>query len=79
MATSVFSLHLKGVRFFGIHRHHPGDNQNVLGFFGMIGCYKGFNAENGTASVGQMQIRSDSLTNHFIIDMLAVQLTDLFF
>jgi hypothetical protein len=24
------SLHLKGVRFFGIHRHHPGDNQNVL-------------------------------------------------
>jgi phospholipid/cholesterol/gamma-HCH transport system permease protein len=53
--TSVFSLHLKGFRFFGIHRHHPGDNQNVLLWFfiGMIGCYKGFNAENGTASVGQ--------------------------
>jgi phospholipid/cholesterol/gamma-HCH transport system permease protein len=24
-----------------------------FGFIGMIGCYKGFNAENGTASVGQ--------------------------
>jgi hypothetical protein len=32
MATSVFSLHLKGFRFFGIHRHHPG-NQNVLLWF----------------------------------------------
>jgi phospholipid/cholesterol/gamma-HCH transport system permease protein len=44
----------------------------------MIGCYKGFNAENGTASVGQAA-NSAALTNHFIIDMLAVQLTDLFF
>jgi ABC-type transporter Mla maintaining outer membrane lipid asymmetry permease subunit MlaE len=55
MATSVFSLHLKGVRFFGIHRHHPATIKTFFfGFFiGMIGCYKGFNAENGTASVGQ--------------------------
>lgn len=53
-----------------------------FGFFiGMIGCYKGFNAENGTASVGQAAnsaVVTASLTI-FIIDMLAVQLTDLFF
>jgi hypothetical protein len=44
----------------------------------MIGCYKGF-AENGTARWSSKFGSSDSLTNHFIIDMLAVQLTDLFF
>jgi hypothetical protein len=33
MATSVFSLHLKGVRFFGIHRHHPRQSKNVLWFY----------------------------------------------
>ncbi|WP_339920726.1 ABC transporter permease [uncultured Flavobacterium sp.] len=53
-----------------------------FGFFiGMIGCYKGFNAENGTASVGQAAnsaVVTASLTI-FIIDMLAVQLTDLLF
>jgi phospholipid/cholesterol/gamma-HCH transport system permease protein len=53
-----------------------------FGFFiGMIGCYKGFNAENGTASVGQAAnsaVVTASLTI-FIIDLLAVQLTDLFF
>jgi phospholipid/cholesterol/gamma-HCH transport system permease protein len=40
-------------RFFGIHRHHPATIKTFFfGFFiGMIGC--GFNAENGTASVGQ--------------------------
>lgn len=51
-----------------------------FGFFvGMIGCYKGFNAENGTESVGKAAnsaVVTASLTI-FIIDMLAVQLTDL--
>lgn len=53
-----------------------------FGFFiGMIGCYKGFNAAKGTESVGKAAISAvvaASLTI-FIIDMLAVQLTDLFF
>jgi phospholipid/cholesterol/gamma-HCH transport system permease protein len=53
-----------------------------FGFFiGLIGCYKGFNAENGTASVGKAAnsaVVTASLTI-FIIDMLAVQLTDLLF
>ena len=53
-----------------------------FGFFiGLIGCYKGFNASNGTASVGiaaNEAVVSASLSV-FIIDMLAVQITDLFF
>lgn len=53
-----------------------------FGFFiGMIGCYKGFNAENGTESVGKAAnsaVVTASITI-FIIDMLAVQVTDLFF
>jgi phospholipid/cholesterol/gamma-HCH transport system permease protein len=53
-----------------------------FGFFiGLIGCYKGFNASNGTASVGvaaNSAVVSASLSI-FIIDMLAVQLTDLLF
>ncbi len=53
-----------------------------FGFFiGMIGCYKGFNAANGTESVGKAAnsaVVAASLTI-FIIDMLAVQITDLFF
>jgi phospholipid/cholesterol/gamma-HCH transport system permease protein len=53
-----------------------------FGFFiGIIGCYKGFNASNGTASVGiaaNEAVVSASLSI-FIIDMLAVQITDLFF
>lgn len=53
-----------------------------FGFFiGMIGCYKGFTAANGTESVGKAAnsaVVTASLTI-FIIDMLAVQLTDLFF
>jgi phospholipid/cholesterol/gamma-HCH transport system permease protein len=53
-----------------------------FGFFiGMIGCYKGYNAANGTESVGKaanaaVVVASLSI---FIIDMLAVQITDLFF
>jgi phospholipid/cholesterol/gamma-HCH transport system permease protein len=53
-----------------------------FGFFiGLIGCYKGFNASNGTASVGiaaNSAVVSASLSI-FIIDMLAVQVTDFFF
>ncbi len=53
-----------------------------FGFFiGMIGCYKGFTAANGTESVGKAAnsaVVVASLTI-FIIDMLAVQITDLFF
>ena len=48
---------------------------------GLIGCYKGFNASGGTASVGvaaNEAVVAASLSI-FIIDMLAVQITDLFF
>ena len=48
---------------------------------GLIGCYKGFTAANGTESVGKAAnsaVVAASLTI-FIIDMLAVQITDLFF
>jgi phospholipid/cholesterol/gamma-HCH transport system permease protein len=53
-------------------------------FFGMaigvIGCYKGFNALQGTASVGTAA-NSAVVTSSmaiFVIDMLAVQITDIF-
>jgi phospholipid/cholesterol/gamma-HCH transport system permease protein len=53
-------------------------------FFGMaigiIGCYKGFHAEGGTASVGtaaNSSVVTASLAI-FFIDMITVQLTDLF-
>lgn len=53
-----------------------------FGFFiGVIGCYKGFNVSKGTASVGvaaNEAVVAASLSV-FIIDMLAVQVTDLFF
>ena len=53
-----------------------------FGFFiGMIGCYKGYTAANGTESVGKAansSVVAASLTI-FIIDMMAVQITDLFF
>ncbi len=48
---------------------------------GLIGCYKGFNAANGTESVGKAAntaVVAASITI-FIIDMLAVQITDIFF
>lgn len=53
-----------------------------FGFFiGLIGSYKGFNASNGTASVGIAANEAVVLASLsvFIIDMLAVQITDLFF
>lgn len=53
-----------------------------FGFFiGIIGCYEGFNAASGTASVGKAAnsaVVSASLSI-FIIDMIAVQITDLLF
>lgn len=53
-----------------------------FGFFiGMIGCYKGYTATSGTESVGKAAnsaVVAASLAI-FIIDMLAVQITDLFF
>lgn len=53
-----------------------------FGFFiGLIGCYTGYNAANGTESVGKAAntaVVAASLTI-FIIDMLAVQITDLLF
>lgn len=53
-----------------------------FGFFiGLIGCYKGYTAANGTESVGRAAtsaVVAASLAI-FIIDMLAVQLTDIFF
>lgn len=52
-----------------------------FGFFvGIIGCYKGYNAASGTESVGRAAnsaVVSASITI-FIVDMLAVQITDLF-
>ncbi|CAH0997959.1 Intermembrane phospholipid transport system permease protein MlaE [Emticicia aquatica] len=53
-----------------------------FGFFiGMIGCYKGFTAANGTESVGKAANSAVVLASLsiFIIDMLAVQITDIFF
>jgi phospholipid/cholesterol/gamma-HCH transport system permease protein len=50
-------------------------------FIGLIGCYKGFNASNGTASVGIASNEAVVMASLsvFVLDMLAVQLTDLFF
>ena len=51
-----------------------------FGFFiGVIGCYKGFNATNGTASVGVAANEAVVLASLsiFILDMLAAQITDL--
>lgn len=52
-----------------------------FGFFiGMIGCYKGYHAAKGTESVGKAAISAvvDASLTIFIVDMLAVQLTDIF-
>lgn len=53
-----------------------------FGFFiGIIGCFEGFNASGGTKSVGKAAnsaVVSASLMI-FIIDLIAVQITDLFF
>jgi phospholipid/cholesterol/gamma-HCH transport system permease protein len=75
-----FSQSFETVQFLDIV---PATLKTVFfGFFiGVIGCYKGFNASKGTASVGiaaNEAVVAASLSI-FIIDMLAVQITDLFF
>jgi phospholipid/cholesterol/gamma-HCH transport system permease protein len=45
---------------------------------GIIGCYKGFNSENGTEGVGQSANQAVVISSLlvFIVDLLAVQITD---
>lgn len=47
---------------------------------GMIGCYKGYNSKKGTEGVGQSANSAVVLSSIliFILDLLAVQITDLF-
>lgn len=47
---------------------------------GIIGCYKGYNSENGTEGVGHSANSSVVLSSVviFIIDLVAVQIADLF-
>jgi phospholipid/cholesterol/gamma-HCH transport system permease protein len=54
-ACGDVSLHISKVfDSLAFHRYNPDHKTFFFGFFiGMIDCYKGFNAENGTASVGQ--------------------------
>jgi phospholipid/cholesterol/gamma-HCH transport system permease protein len=50
-----------------------------FGFFiGIIGCYKGFNSKKGTEGVGQSANSAVVISSLlvFIIDLLAVQITD---
>ncbi|MFI5205251.1 MAG: ABC transporter permease, partial [Flavobacteriales bacterium] len=53
-----------------------------FGFFiGLIGCFKGYTATRGTESVGKAAnsaVVTASL-GIFIMDMLAVQITDIFY
>ncbi len=50
-------------------------------FIGMIGCYKGFTAANGTESVGKAANEAVVMASLsvFLIDIIAVQLTDFFY
>lgn len=51
----------------------------LFGFFiGIIGCYKGFNSKKGTEGVGQSANSAVVISSLlvFIIDLLAVQITD---
>jgi phospholipid/cholesterol/gamma-HCH transport system permease protein len=47
---------------------------------GLVGCYKGYNADEGTAGVGKASNSAVVVASLavFIIDMIAVQLTDIF-
>ena len=47
---------------------------------GLIGCFKGYNSKNGTQGVGAAANASVVLASLlvFIIDMIAVQLTNFF-
>ncbi len=78
--TLYFTDSFKNVEFLDIF---PATVKTFFfGFFiGMIGCFKGFNTKSGTESVGKAAnsaVVSASLAI-FIIDLIAVQLTDLFF
>jgi ABC-type transporter Mla maintaining outer membrane lipid asymmetry permease subunit MlaE len=56
MSEAFFVISLKSL-IPGICRYNRDHKTFFFGFFiGMIGCY-GFNAENGTASVGQAAIQ----------------------
>ncbi|MFM9909069.1 MAG: ABC transporter permease, partial [Chitinophagaceae bacterium] len=75
-----FSKVLSSIDFIDII---PATIKSILfGFsIGLIGSYKGFTAANGTESVGKAAtsaVVAASLTI-FIIDMIVVQITDLFF
>jgi len=77
-AFRYFSQVLESLQFLDIL---PATVKTIFfGFFiGMIGCYKGYHAENGTESVGKAAnsaVVTASLSI-FIIDMIAVQITDL--
>jgi phospholipid/cholesterol/gamma-HCH transport system permease protein len=53
----------------------------LFGFsIGLIGCYKGYNASNGTVGVGKAANAAVVLASLavFILDMIAVQITSLF-
>jgi phospholipid/cholesterol/gamma-HCH transport system permease protein len=52
----------------------------LFGFaIGIIGCYKGFNSNKGTEGVGQSANSAVVISSLlvFILDLLAVQITDL--
>lgn len=75
-----FSKVVSSISFLDIF---PATIKTILfGFsIGLIGCYKGYTATNGTESVGKAAtsaVVAASLTI-FIIDMLVVQITDLFY
>ena len=46
---------------------------------GIVGCFKGYNSENGTEGVGVAANESVVISSLliFILDMIAVQITDL--
>ena len=76
--VSFFSKVISSIQFMDIV---PATIKTFFfGFFiGLIGCFKGYNAENGTESVGiaaNSAVVTASLSI-FIIDMIAVQITDL--
>jgi phospholipid/cholesterol/gamma-HCH transport system permease protein len=81
--VSLYYYFSKAAGSIGFLDIMPATIKTVLfGFsIGLIGCYKGYTAANGTESVGKAAtsaVVAASLTI-FIIDMMVVQLTDLFF
>jgi phospholipid/cholesterol/gamma-HCH transport system permease protein len=77
--NSYFNAALSGLNWIDII---PSFIKSVLfgTAIGLIGCYKGFNVEDGTAGVGtaaNSSVVTASLAI-FFIDMITVQVTDLF-